>query len=502
MRSDFDLALVERALYKRSLTEFVKAAWHVIEPATPLLWNWHLDAICVHVQALIEDKPGTPQNLLMNVPPGTMKSLVTSVFLPAWVWLRRPSWRACFASGTPSVVTRDSLKCRALIKSEWYQKTFAPEWQISKDQDEKQLFSNTAGGLRQGVSAGGAITGVRADCLLADDPNNASDIHSKAHRTSINENWWDAAWHNRIADPARSKRIIIMQRLHEEDLAGYLLAKEGDQWAHLCLPMEFDKNLSKTTWLGWTDPRRREGELLFPQRFDAAYLESERKTLGSAGYAGQMQQRPAPAAGNRFKREWWRFWAADGQMKQRPTGSCAVPPVRFNPAIDRFDEVVGSWDCSFKDGDENDYVVGLTVYRVGALRYVVARYRNKSGLGATVEAVRQQARDWKPYEVLVEDKANGSAVVELLQSEVDGILAVNPKGGKEARAAVLEPKVEAGQWLLPEGAEWLGEWMDEFASFPLGKHDDQVDAASQLEARLIEDSDVSAARQLLGITHR
>lgn len=496
---NWELSGVERALCKKSLVEFVKAGWHVLEPSTPLLWNWHLDAICRHVQALIEDAPGTPQNLLMNVPPGTMKSLVTSVFLPAWVWLRRPDWRACFASGTPAVVTRDSMKCRALIKSQWYQETFKPEWQVSKDQDEKQLFSNTAGGFRQGVGAGGAITGVRADCLLVDDPNDAREVHSKAHRTAINERWWDAAFHNRIADPARSKRIVIMQRLHEEDLAGYLLAKEGAQWAHLCLPMEFDREMVKRTWLGWEDPRTADGELLFPQRFTKEYLDGERMTLGSAGYAGQMQQRPAPAAGNRFKREWWRFWSPTGEAQLRPKGTTAVPPKRFNPAIDKYDEIVSSWDCSFKDGDENDFVVGITVYRVGALRYVVDRYRAKAGLGATVAAVQQQAKDWNPYEVLVEDKANGSAVVELLQSQVDGILAVNPKGGKEARAAVLEPKIEAGQWLLPEGASWLDEWIDEFAGFPLGKHDDQVDAASQLEARFLEDSEVTSARLLLGL---
>jgi predicted phage terminase large subunit-like protein len=443
-----------------------------------------MDAVCRHLEAIVLNEVGPdgeecPQNLLITIPPGSSKSLLTSVFLPSWVWLFRPSWRAIFASGTPSIVTRDSLKCRSIIKSDWYQETFEPTWKISADQDEKHLFSNTAGGFRLGVGAGSSVTGARADVLFCDDANDAKEVHGKAHRTAINERWWDAAFHNRVANPSTSKRIVIMQRLHEEDLAGYLLEHEKGQWEHLCIPMEFDPDGpgTKKTWIGWTDPRTTSGELMFPSRFTPDYITKERLTLGSAGYAGQMQQRPSPAGGDKFHRDWWRFWSPTGTNQPRPKGCSEVPSKRFNPSVDHIDELIASVDCTFKEGDDKDFVVSLIVARVGACRYVLEVFRKQAGFSETQRAIAQQARDWPRLDaILIEDKANGSAVIETLSADIPGIIPVEPCGGKEARAAILEPKVEAGNWYLPEGAEWLDDWCEEFAMFPHGRWDDRIDA--------------------------
>ena len=514
MPSELDCvrALHAKGVPGLSLAQFIVAAWPILEPSTPLEWNWHLDAAADHVEALLLDRPGPsgepcPQNLLINVPPGSMKSLIFSVFGPAWIWLFRPAWRAIYASGTPSVVTRDSLKCRNLIRSEWYQSTFAPTWKIAGDQDEKQLFANTRGGFRQGMGAGQAVVGVRADFLGCDDPNDSQAIHGKAHRTQINERWWSDAWHNRIADPTKSKRGLIMQRLHEEDLAGYVLEKEKGEWAHLCIQMEFEADGpgDRPTWIGWRDPRdptlggQGEGQLMFPERFTPRFLEGERKTMGSAGYAGQMQQRPVPTEGNRFKRDWWRFWSRTGEQHARPRG-CNEAPPRLLPVNAKFDELIGSWDCAFKGTDGSDFVVGIAVGRIGADKYIMARIRERLTFTETKRAVAQLKADWEDmYEILIEDKANGTAVVDALQGEISGVIPVEPKGGKEARAAAVEPQIEAGNVYLPEGADWLGEWVEEFASFPNGKHDDQVDALSQALIRLSEASDVAAARVLMGI---
>lgn len=469
----------------------------MLEGGTPLAWNWHISTICDHIQSQLVDEK-SPQNLLVNIPPGTMKSLIVSVMAPAWLWLFRPSWRMVFASGTPSVVTRDSLKCRTLIKSEWYQSTFKPSWKISADQDEKQHFANTAGGFRQGMGAGGSVVGVRADWLGVDDPNDSKEIHSKAHREAINERWWANAFHNRVADPVKSRRTVIMQRLHEDDLSGHLLTREAGQWAHLCLPMERDTSSAgdRVTWLGWSDPRP-EGALLFPERFGPEYLEQERRALGSSGYAGQMQQRPVAASGNRFQREWWRFWSETGTQHPRPLGCTGIPPKRPPKA---FDEVIQSWDMTFKEGASSDFVVGLVIGRHGADRYVLAMVRRQMGFTDTVAAVQQLSREWPKATVkLIEDKANGSAVINTLGGKVAGLVAVNPEGGKESRAAAIEPVVEAGNVYLPEGAEWLASWCDEFANFPLGKHDDQVDALSQALIRMQGSRDAVRARMLLGL---
>lgn len=490
----------KRGLPGLTLSEFVSAAWHVVEPSTPLVWGWHLDALCAHVQAVLEGRerkgPWT-QNLLINIPPGTMKSLVVSVFAPAWVWLWRPSWRAIFTSANPRVSLRDSVRCRDLLESDWYRKTFAAKWTMAEDQNAKGNFKNSEGGFRLAISVGSKVTGDRAHALFVDDPLDAADAPSKLAREAVTF-WWDQALANRLADLQTDTRIVIMQRLHEEDLSGHLLAQGG--WEHLCLPMEFEVGAKKKTFLGWSDPRKKEGELLFSERFPESVLAVERKRMGSAGYAGQMQQRPAPTSGNKFQRTWWRFWSATGETLPRPRGCSAAPPKKLNLIKPQFAEIIGSWDCAFKDTDGSDYVVGLTIGRIGADRYVLARFRDRVGFADTVRAIRQQRLDWPTVDaILVEDKANGSAVIETLSAELTGIVAVNPSGGKEARAATLEPEVEAGNWYLPEGAEWLEEWVEEFATFPRGRHDDQVDACSQASLRLRGDSDELAARALLGM---
>lgn len=480
------LARLRATRARRHLADFVRQGWHVVEPATPLVWNWHLDALCLHVQALLEDAPGTPQNLLINIPPGTCKSLVLAVFAPAWMWLHRPGWRALFASGSPRVVTRDSLRCRSIVRSDWYRQTFSPEWDVSSEQDEKHLFANTAGGWRSAVGAGSSVTGDRADFLAVDDANDAKEIHSRAHRVAINENWWDMAWHNRIADPQRSKRAVIMQRLHEEDLAGHLLEHERGEWAHLCIPMEWDAKGpgDKPTWLGWSDPRGADGELMFPARFNAKFLAGERLTLGTAGYSGQMQQQPAPSGGGMFQRKWWRFWSEnggrvfrEGAAVARPRGCSDLPPRKLP---EKFDRVTLSVDATFKDTKTADFVcVGKWGF-LGADRFLLRRTKERLSYVATKELLRVEcAIEPVPQKKLIEDKANGPAIINELRSEIPGLVAFEPHGSKEARAASITPLVEAGNVYLPEGADWLEDYVGEMAMFPYGRNDDQVDMTSQ-----------------------
>lgn len=484
--------LHRRGLPGLSLTEFVVAAWHVLEPATPLLWNWHLDFICRHVAAVLERQPGAPQNLLVNVPPGTMKSLIVSVFAPAWVWLWRPSWRAVFASANPRVTLRDSVRCRELLESEWYRKTFDVKWAFAVDQNAKGLYKNSAGGSRLAITVGSKVTGDRADALFVDDPLDALDAFSKAERERV-LTWWGQAFRNRVNEPEKSTRVVIMQRLHEDDLSGHLL-KSGD-FEHVCLPQEYEPTEAET-FLGLVDPRAEKGELLFPARFPEGVLAQERRTLGSRGYAGQHQQRPVPEGGEMFKREWWRFYGLE--QHKRPQGCTQVPPVRL-PA--HFDEVIQSVDCSFKDLGSSDFVANLVVAKRGADRFILARVKERLNFTATCAMVRRVSTEWPAARIkLVEDKANGTAVINTLQGTVGGFVPIEPLGGKEARAAAVVPVVEGGNVYLPEGAQWLEDFVDELASFPAGSNDDQVDALSQALMRWIEGSDVTRARALLGLT--
>jgi predicted phage terminase large subunit-like protein len=506
-----------RNLCKASLGDFVQHAWPILEQDTPLVWNWHLDALCDHVQAILLGKrkvagqgklprTGLPdywaQNAIFNVPPGSMKTLIVQVFAVAWMWTRKPGWKVICSSGTPSVLIDASIRCREVVSSSWYRTLFKPEWQLSSEQNEKLKWANTKGGMRTAIGTGGKVTGTRADCLLVDDPQDAASVTSKAERAKVIE-WWNTAFHNRVNDSVRSTRIVIMQRLHEGDLTGHLvdnekLVKEGGIWERVAIPMEFEKTgpSAGISWIGWTDPRVEEGELMFPARFPAQTIAEEKVALGTAGYAGQHQQRPAPLAGNRFQRDWWRFWKEDGapDVQKRPTGSHEGAAVVLP---EKFEEVAESWDLSFKGKADSDWVVGVKVARMGSRKFITARIRKQTGFGGAKQAILQLRQAHPPSsKTWVEDKANGPAVIEDLQAFLSGLIAVNPEGGKEARAAVLEPQVEAGEWFLPDGAPWLDEFISEFAIFPNAKHDDQVDAVSQAAVKMGASSKLAYAMSL------
>lgn len=478
---------------RRSLAEFFRQSWHVLEPSTPLLWNWHMEAICLHVQVALtdwEEKQKDPsyvqriKDLLINVPPGSAKSRIVSVCAPAWMWLRCPTWRVICLSGNPRVATRDSLYCRTLIESDWYQGSFAPPWQLAADQDTKTLYKNTAGGFRQASTMTSKIAGDRADALLVDDPNDAEEVNSEAHRHEVNDRW-DTAIANRVNDPRSSVRIGIMQRLHEEDWTGHVL--ENGTWTHLVIPQEYDPELATDVAhspIGWCDPRKEPGELLHPERFPREVLDEEKRRLGSYGYAGQHQQRPAPKGGGMFKDTWWRFWKPDGVgvEGQRPKG-CRAEAAR--PLPEKLDVIILSVDANFGGGEltqgkKRSFMVIQVWAAKGADRYLLDQRRAQWEYKDGKESFRQMCAAWpRAARKVIEAKANGPAIISDLQSSVPGLVPLNPEGGKEVRAARMQPEVEAGNVFLPDGAGWLEDFVGEFRTFPNGANDDQVDAASQ-----------------------
>ncbi len=207
---------IQAELARRNLADFFRHSWAILEPATPLIWNWHLQAICDHVQALLEGR--IPQrNLIINVPPGSSKSRIVSVCTTAWVWIDRPEWRGIFTSANPRNVIRDSTYCRQLIESNWYQEWFRPKWRFARDQNAKGLYRNTAGGFRQAM--GGSANG-----LFMDDMIDAADAESKAARDAFVV-WYDQAFANRVSDMTSSTRCIIAQRLHEVDPVGHAVVE-------------------------------------------------------------------------------------------------------------------------------------------------------------------------------------------------------------------------------------------------------------------------------------
>jgi len=475
---------------RRNLHEFVVQAWPILEPATPFVNGIHVEAICQHLQAVTE---GRIANLIINVPPGHAKSLLTAVFWFAWVWIDHPCTRWLFASYASSLSVRDSVRCRRLIESEWYQQNWGDRFQLCEDQNQKNRFENNCTGYRIATSVSGAATGERADIVVVDDPHSVDQAESETERRTAVE-WFNGTMSTRLNDPATGHKIVIQQRLHEADLTGDLLRKGGFEL--LCLPAQCELERRCSTSIGWTDPRVEAGELLWPERITAAHLDSLKVSLGSYRYAGQYQQRPAPADGGIFKRHAWRYWRPahldlPPVTVRMPDGrAISIPAV---PVPAQFDNMIQSWDMSFKGTATSDYVVGQVWGAKGADCFLMDQIREQMDMPATKAALRALTQRWpKAAAKLVEDKANGPAVIQELQHDIAGLIAVTPDGGKLARAHAVSPVVESSNVYLPHPAiaSWVEDFLEEAAVFPSGRHDDQVDAMTQALRRLRESTGV------------
>jgi predicted phage terminase large subunit-like protein len=469
---------IDCELATRSLREFVRLAWPAVEPSTPFVPGWHIDVIVEHLEAVTY---GQIRNLLINVPPRHMKSLLVSVFWPAWEWIRGPERRWLYSSYGAQLSIRDSVQCRRLIESPWYQVRWSDRFALISDQNTKSRFDNNRSGYRLSTSVGGAVTGEGGDRIVCDDPNNVNEVESDSVRKATND-WFDVVMSTRVNDPKTAGKVVVMQRCHQQDLSGHLLEQGG--WEHLCLPAEYE-GPSNLTSIGWSDPRSTHGELLWPERFGPKEIESLKRSLGSYAAAGQLQQRPSPAGGGIIKRHWFRYWQPRGAnlppiTVRLPDGSTASIAAIDVPQ--RVDEQIQSWDCAFKNLATSDYVVGQVWGRVGSAYLLGDQVRARMDCPTTVKAVRELSQRWPcTLAKLIEDKANGSAVIQMLSHDIPGILPVTPEGGKVARAQAVSPLIEAGNIYLPhpQYAPWVNDFIEECAAFPNGAHDDQVDAMTQ-----------------------
>lgn len=445
--------------------EFTREAWPVVVPGEPFMPNWHVEAICDHLQALQEDKF---DNLLINIPPRHGKSILCCVMYPAWLWLVDPAYRMIYASYSQTFAMRDSRETHRLILSPWYQGNWGSNFAMAEDAEAQVRFENTKKGFRIATSPGGLGTGEGGDLIAVDDPHKADEVASEVQRQAVLD-WWNVTMQTRTGRFGRTKRLVVMQRLHEKDLSGDIIERGG--YTHLCLPQEYEPNHPniRKFWPGWSgDPRKLDGDLLWPDRFPRERIDVEQKPprLSSTVYAGQYQQRPAPAEGSFFLRKWWKF------HKQDPLD--LIQKAKFK---------CWSWDMAFKDLDDSDFVCGLAWCAVGPDFYLLPqRYHARMGFSASKIAVKSgKAKYPGIHAILVEDKANGTAVVEDLKKTMSGLIAVEPEGGKESRAAVVQPYAEGGSIYLPDPsiAPWIGEYIDEMATFPNAENDDYVDATSQ-----------------------
>lgn len=467
---------LDRELIKRGgLHEFVRRSWHLVEPGR-FSDNWHVAKVCEHLEACHRRQI---RKLCVNEPPGCMKSLLVEVFYPAWVWTQTPQEKFLCTSFDQGLTERDARRQRDLVTSEWYR----DRWSVripSAASKQVRMFGNNAGGWRFSTSTGGKAVGRHANTIVIDDPTKPKDTIGGAEQTRkrLDEavNYYRGTLRTRQADPESTVQILIMQRLHDSDLAGVLLSEGG--WQHLCLPMRFEKKRACVTVLGLADERKEDGELLWPERFSEESVKELEKDLGNFAES-QLQQNPVPSTGGIFKADWVKYWSYDGSIQ----GTVALPKQLTK---------LQSWDMRFKDSDSSgDWVVGQQWGR-GYLAnmigfFLLDQVRGRWSFSDTCDQARSfAAAHPDTIAKLVEDKANGPAVVNTLKKEIAGFEEVPPDGGKEARANAVSGLWKTLSVFLPHPsiAPWVPGFVHELLRFPKALHDDQVDAMTQALARL------------------
>lgn len=457
--NDEELLRIERAYCAQSLAQFAERAWHVLEPATPLKWGWALDAICEHLEAVTS---GEIKRLLINVPPGCMKSLLTGVIWPAWEWGPRnmQAMRYLGTAHKQDLAVRDSTKCRRLIRSEWFQRLWPV--QLTGDQDAKTKFENTKTGFRESMSFT-SLTGSRADRIILDDPLSADDANSEAALRAA-EITFTESLPTRVNND-QSAVVVIMQRLHEKDTSGIILSRDLG-YTHLCLPMRYEAERKCTTSIGFSDPRTKDGELLFPERFSEKQVKELETILGSYAAAGQLQQRPAPREGGMFKRSWFNV-------------------VRAVPANTQF---VRGWDLAATNG-AGDWTVGVKIGRMPSGRFLIAGVARDQLSSAGVERliVNTASQDGLECRIsLPQDPGQaGKAQASYLVQKLAGynVTTSTESGDKVTRASPMAAQAEAGNIDILEG-EWNDTFLNELSVFPAGSKD-QTDAASRAFNELV-----------------
>lgn len=486
---------LKRARKKQSqpggLIEFVRYFWHVLEPKTDLVEGWALDAICAHLEAVTF---GEINRLLINVPPGFMKSLLTDVFWPAWEWgaMNMPHLRYVAFSYSAGLTERDNGKFRDLLMSQAYQEMWGDKFTLRKIGEVK--VTNDKTGSKLATSVGGIGTGERGDRVIVDDPHNIKDGESEAIRNET-VRWFRESLSNRLNDLERSAIVIIMQRVHEADVSS--VAVEMD-YTHLMIPMEFDYGLYpegyEGTDIGWNDPRTEQGELAWPERFPQREVDLIKRAVGPFAFASQYQQVPTPRGGGILKSEWWQLWGEHEAHRYGLTwdederddiGNILVKGARQFPV---FDFCIASLDGAFGQKAEND-LSALTIWGrfsdlQGNVKFMLVHsWHDRLALHDLVQRTAATCKKYKVQRILVEAKANGhdvaSEIRRLNAYENWTVELVNPgRLDKIARAHSIVPIFAEGMVYAPD-TTWAQTTQDQCASFPKGAHDDLVDSVTQ-----------------------
>ncbi len=442
------------AVLRQDLSAFIAKVFGTVVPGVSYRPNWHIEAIADRLEAV---RQGRIQRLLITMPPRSLKSVAASVAFPAFVIGHDPTRRVVCVSYAEDLAARHARDCRAVMQADWYRAVF-PKTRLLGSRPSELDFETTRRGGRLSVSTGGALTGRGGSLIIIDDPQKPIDALSETRRATTRD-WFRNTLLSRLDDKARDAIVLVMQRLHEDDLAGAVLEQGG--WSVLSLPAIAPADETIAIGPGRVH-QRQAGDALHPAREPLEVLQRLKQEMGTFTFSAQYLQAPIPEEGNLVKRDW--------------LVSDDTPPDGGR--------VLQSWDFAVKEGEETDYTVCITARQVGRTITILDVFREKLDYPAQRSAVLRLARTHGASVLLIERAANGSPLVadlrHLAAPDIPTPIAVTPRGSKRERLAVQSHRIEAGDLRLPRAAPWLDDFIAELLAFPNGRHDDQVDALTQL----------------------
>lgn len=489
--------LVIKRECEESLYSFVKHAWHQVEGENAYSDNWHIKAICDHLEACVD---GRIKFLNINIPPRCMKSLICNIFFPAWIWLKRPSAKIFCLSGSHKLAVRDSVKCRSLMQSPWFQNLWGDVFSFNKDVNTKERYSNNKGGEKLVKSILGSSIGEGGHFLIIDDGNSQQDITSKTTRDRTND-IVDSSFLIRQDNTERAVVINIQQRLHWEDLTAHMLEKNLPGSVHLMLPMEFDiKRACRTIPLkgmtkAWEDPRKEQNELLWPSRFTPSHVERLKLFFGSTyNIASQLQQLPSPESGNIFQKEWFKIWK--------------------ETTLPKLDMVIQSWDTAlsvgisacesalttwgiYTDDQFKKNIILINTWHGRLEQPDLRKMIKKCAMNYYTMSFEEQYRSGPEADViLIEEASGGMAMIQDLRSSGLPIFGFNPRYHKLPNFAHMTNKADRARLasvVVEQGLVWLPAspsnpnmlmknaqfFLETVLACPSGKNQDLVDSFAQ-----------------------
>jgi predicted phage terminase large subunit-like protein len=442
------------ALLRNDYRAFLTKAFHTLSPGQDYVSSWALDALAEKLERV---RRGETQRLIVNMPPRSLKSIASSVAFPAFALGHDPTLRLICVSYSGELAKKHSNDFRALISAPWYKDLF-PGMRVGRYKDSETEIETSQRGYRLATSLGGTLTGRGGDIIIIDDPLKPDEAQSDSRRNTAN-NWFTNTLLSRLDNKLTGAIIIVMQRVHIDDLTGFVLS-QSDEWEVLSLPAIAQNEQDIPTWAGAAH-RRLPGDVLYPEREPIDILNELKQQIGGDAFNAQYQQEPVPPGGAMIKRVWVQRYS------------------ELPPRSERL-FVLQSWDTASKGGPENDWSVCTTWLFARPKRYYLLDvFRGRFDYPELKANVQAQARKWQANRVLVEDTGTGTSLVQELRGHVSGIVAIRPERDKISRMSVASAKFESGRVFLPRRAPWLPDLEAELFAFPAGRHDDQCDSVSQ-----------------------